>query len=257
MLLKNLFKNTLYVIKYLSIIYIVTILVFGFQEILPIINDDASFSLVLIISIFIYYLLLKRENKEVLSYLKIKKFKFTPKLIILLMCFSVCCFIFKVSLSEYLVKIYPDQTADSPINIFLILQAVFLAPVCEEILYRGIIFSKIKNFMGIYSALIVQAILFGLAHGFMHGHQTQSILAALSGLIYALIYLKMNNLIIPIILHSFNNLFCVVLELTSNDNIFIYNPLISLVLSCLSLIILYKLIICSTKHIRKFNKQKL
>ncbi len=242
MWIKKIISNMLYVIKYLLIMLIVTFIVAFFQERFHINNDDLCLALAQIICIFIYYILIKIENKSFFIYLKIKKVNYHPKVILLVLCFLICYFIFDTCLTRHLLSLFPDTNlSDSSINIYFIIGAVILGPICEEILFRGIIFTKLKNSIGIYPALILQAILFGLAHVPTMGNLTQCITAAIGGLVFALLYLKMNNLVIPIIFHGFYNLIVLLFLFIPHINILIYffSSFLTLLLSFVCIIFIY------------------
>ena len=50
-------------------------------------------------------------------------------------------------------------------NIVLLVIAIgIIAPLIEEIIFRGLIFNLLKKNMPVWAALIIQAFLFGLAH---------------------------------------------------------------------------------------------
>lgn len=85
---------------------------------------------------------------------------------------------------------------------FLIL-AIFVAPVVEELLFRGIIFYYLREMKGFWIANIIQALLFGLAHG----NVVQGIYTAILGMILGYYYHKNRNILSPIFLHIFFNFF--------------------------------------------------
>ncbi|WP_422678940.1 lysostaphin resistance A-like protein, partial [Clostridium tarantellae] len=80
---------------------------------------------------------------------------------------------------------------------FCLFHLIILAPFVEEILFRGIIFKRLRQSINIYIAIIIQAILFALLHpGLLH-----SILTMIFGILLAFIYDKFKNIIMPIMLH--------------------------------------------------------
>ena len=92
------------------------------------------------------------------------------------------------------------------------LTMVLLAPVVEEITFRGLLFGALAPRLGVVAGALLTAVLFGAVHGDLVLFPT---LAAL-GLINALAYAATGNLWVPIALHAFNNsLGAVVLIATS------------------------------------------
>ncbi len=92
---------------------------------------------------------------------------------------------------------------------FPILLAIIVAPFCEEVLFRGFLYSGIKKYLGIKWAIILSALFFGFAH------LEWAIVIPLIfiGAVSAYLYEKSNSLWIPITVHILNNTIAVILIL--------------------------------------------
>lgn len=91
--------------------------------------------------------------------------------------------------------------------ISIVLWAVIPA-VCEELLFRGIIFKGLTTkFKPIYAMLIGGA-LFML----MHGSLQQTVYQFVLGVVLCFVYYKTNNIFYPILLHFINNTIVIMLE---------------------------------------------
>ena len=85
----------------------------------------------------------------------------------------------------------------------MIIAAVIMAPVFEEIIFRGIIQKgMINNGVKPWKAIFIASLLFGL----IHGNPWQFVGASLLGTVLGLVYYKTKSLLLPILLHGFNNL---------------------------------------------------
>ncbi len=85
----------------------------------------------------------------------------------------------------------------------LIVMTVILAPILEEVLFRGIILKGlINNGTQPITAIIISAVIFGV----VHFNPWQFAGALLLGLVLGLVYYRTNSLLVPILLHAFNNL---------------------------------------------------
>lgn len=84
----------------------------------------------------------------------------------------------------------------------MLVMAVFMAPIFEEIVFRGIIQKGLinKGVKPIY-AIWIAAFVFGL----VHGNPWQFVGAVLLGFVLGIVYEKTNSLLMPILLHAFNN----------------------------------------------------
>lgn len=83
--------------------------------------------------------------------------------------------------------------------------AVVGAAVIEELLFRGIMYGRLKSFLNKKAAILVSALLFGL----YHMNMVQGIYAFLIGVLLAFTYEKFKTIAAPILLHGAANLFSV------------------------------------------------
>ena len=88
------------------------------------------------------------------------------------------------------------------ITIVMFLYAVVFAPICEELLFRGITFSAAKKLMSPYAAILVQAIMFGA----FHMNKLQGTYAFVLALGMGYIMYLYDNLLITIVIHMLFNL---------------------------------------------------
>ena len=84
----------------------------------------------------------------------------------------------------------------------VIVLPVILAPIIEEIAFRGIVFQGLEKVKKGILPVLLSAFLFGL----MHMMLVQSVYAFIMGFIAGIIYSKKRNLLYPIVIHMTNNL---------------------------------------------------
>lgn len=115
---------------------------------------------------------------------------------------------------QYFTKLMDQMTNDKAT---LILLAVVMAPLFEEIVFRGIIMKGLIN-KGTKpkTAIIISAIVFGL----VHANPWQFVGAVLLGSVLGLVYYKTKSLLLPILLHAFNNLCSAILIFYGNTESF-------------------------------------
>lgn len=80
-----------------------------------------------------------------------------------------------------------------------------IGPVMEELLFRGILFRRLRDYLGFYAAVIFSAAAFGIAHG----NLTQGIYAFILGMVLAALYEHFGSLKACIAGHMANNLFSI------------------------------------------------
>lgn len=96
-------------------------------------------------------------------------------------------------------QLMEQMTNDTSVMIVL---AVFMAPIFEEIVFRGIIQKGlINNGMQPMKAIWISALVFGL----VHGNPWQFVGAVLLGFVLGTVYHRTKSLLMPILLHAFNN----------------------------------------------------
>lgn len=76
-----------------------------------------------------------------------------------------------------------------------------IAPVAEELLFRQVIFCRLKKIAPVWVAMVVSALAFGI----YHGNLVQGLYAFIMGIFLALVYECTGNLLFPIIFHMIAN----------------------------------------------------
>jgi membrane protease YdiL (CAAX protease family) len=92
-------------------------------------------------------------------------------------------------------------------TVLLVLSAVLtcvLAPICEEFLFRGFIFTALRNWRGLWPAALITGLVFGAVHA---GSAPAAVLVPLAalGFLLCLVYAYTGSLYPCIALHSLNN----------------------------------------------------
>ncbi len=98
-------------------------------------------------------------------------------------------------------------TEQSSLSIPLILYAIVIGPMCEELTFRGLSFTYARRSMGFWGANIISSLLFGL----MHMNPLQASYAILVGLVLGAIYEKSRNIFVTMGIHITFNLMGLIL----------------------------------------------
>lgn len=142
------------------------------------------------------------------------------------------------------------ETSDS---ISLILFAVILGPLFEELIFRGTLLKKLRVF-GDKTAIIYTAIAFGL----FHCNIAQIPFAITAGLILAYTVVKTNNIVYSIILHMILNGLSVALTilLLKENQYTIIMLIMLLIFACIILTLIFVPIKLSNKEVKIENESK-
>ena len=79
-----------------------------------------------------------------------------------------------------------------------------LVPFMEEFAFRGVVLSALRKY-GIGFSIVASALIFGMAHMDF----STVVFAFVAGLVFGFLYAKTNNLWLPVMIHSLNNLIAV------------------------------------------------
>ena len=82
--------------------------------------------------------------------------------------------------------------------VFLLVTVLVVAPVIEEVLFRGVMLHRIAVKWGLGPAIVVSSAVFGLLHVNFVG-------VGVLGIVMALLYVRTRTLIVPIACHVLNN----------------------------------------------------
>lgn len=97
-----------------------------------------------------------------------------------------------------------------------VLTIAIVVPVLEEIIFRGIVYNRLKLMMGRNMAVITASIMFGV----YHMNLLQGIYAFLFSLLFIFVYEKYHNIIAPILMHMVANGLSVFLTYTKINEFF-------------------------------------
>ena len=137
---------------------------------------------------------------------------------------------------------------DSSVVILDAIGAIIFAPIIEELVFRGVLFNRLKIRTGILPAMLISSFIFAI------GHEVGGITSAfLFGMCMCILYLKTDNILIPMSVHFINNVVATLISLTGADVIMIQLPWIvpCLLISILGTIYLLKYIVTEYKEIKK------
>lgn len=136
---------------------------------------------------------------------------------------------------------------DSSVVILDAIGAIIFAPIMEELVFRGVLFNRLKIRTGIIPAMLISSFLFAIGHDF-----GGIISAFLFGICMCILYLKTDNILVPMSVHFINNVVATVLDLTGLDIVISQFPLIipSTIISVIATIYLIKYIIKETRKLK-------
>lgn len=119
--------------------------------------------------------------------------------------------------------------------------AGIIVPIAEELIFRGVLFKRLKAATKLTWAIIISSMLFGI----MHGNLVQFVYATILGAVMCFVYIRCKNILAPILLHMAANTASVLLsdckpiaELMENGYISLLVIFVCLILSVISPILI-------------------
>ena len=221
--------------------------------------------LISLLFIIVLYLLYLKEMKIIFTYKKLNFFFIVKSLIYILsigMIYYIIYFIFDNAFLFNFFKYFNDVlTGKKNITIydililekslrpcfepFMFIATVIISPIFEEILYRGLMYNKLKEISNAFIGVLISSILFALLHIPKYGFGINTFFLFLVGILLAYCYEKSNNIYVPIFVHSINNFF-----------IFLFNYVYFYFLIIIYFIIFIAGIIIAIQEIKKYLKRR-
>lgn len=190
------------------------------------------------IEVFILNKVFGRRTNELNTFKKVNKktiFHITLVLTIFRLLYDAFILPIILRIPESDTLIQAEQNLNSSF-IYLILSVCIIAPIIEEVIFRGILLNGMLKRYNPSTAIIISSLLFALIHGNLH----QEINAFLLALIIGCIYYKTHSLYLTIYCHFFNNTASFILFIPSAIGGVAFNILISCLISIPILIYLKK-----------------
>ena len=111
---------------------------------------------------------------------------------------------------------------------------ILISPIAEELIFRGIILNRLKLVISTPIAILISSLCFGILHSY------GSIISAfVFGLCMCILYIKTNNILIPILAHIMNNFFAEALYYLDSGGILFNNDLVMITITILAIVSLY------------------
>ena len=219
-----------------------------FQELNQLIYDKAMFltfvsGLITIPVLYLFFFLDKKKYRDkhlVISYvpLPLRSYLYTA-LLGIFACLSLNNLIDLTGIINYspMYQELANKAFGGDIYITF-LTTIGMAPILEELLFRGLIYKRLRNICKPFVAAIISSLAFGITHG----NLVQFLYAFFAGMLMAYVYEKYKNIWAPIIFHLFANILSMLGAGFIDGVHFIWIKVALLVLEAAVLFVIYKII---------------
>lgn len=233
----------------LSLIIILFVIQY-FINTLNIIHIDSLWIYILIILFFIFKL-----KTDILS-IKVDVFEVFSRDVIKLVFAVVILNIFfsygMLYLSNSILNIVPSVNLFNSFLTGSLITTIFISPISEELIFRGVFLNRLQLAVPAVFSVLISSLLFAALHSF------GSIFSAfIFGVCIAILYLKTDNIFVPIFAHFFNNLFAEIIVVMDSNKILFTNNSVVLVMSILAIVSFAIILVFITGHLKKLNNNDL
>lgn len=151
---------------------------------------------------------------------------------------------------NFLVGFYtPSMSLTGSLPILgVFVSTVIISPISEELIFRGVFLNRLKLFTPTLFAVLISSLLFAALHSF------GSIISAfVFAVCMAVLYLKTENICVPILAHFLNNLFAELIRIADYNNLLFTNGIVMSVVSILAIISAIILLKSITKELNNLK----
>ncbi len=212
--LKIIYPPLLYLVA-VNVMAGLTVLIFG-RETYLMHGMAVSLATMIILTPLLYYLYQKDKIKLKEFYSGGKKARFPLYLITIAVSFLLALGLNFLIAAVKLQEIFPDysQTAErmfSENGVIILIATLVMAPVMEELIFRGLCYGRIRQFTGKSMTILLTGLLFGL----YHMNLVQFVYASIMGMFFAALNERYRNIKLTMMAHFGANLCAVVLSFSS------------------------------------------
>lgn len=238
-------------LKEVLILIIVLFLIQYFLNALNIVHIDSVAVYILIIFYFIFKL---RDNlpdkKELIEVFSLDLFKYVL-FIVILNIFISYGFLY---LSDAILNAFPSFNFISGFDVsnsiwgLGLISTIVISPISEELIFRGVFINRLKLIVPPVFAILISSLFFASLHSY--GSITSAFIFAVC---MAILYIRTENIFVPIFAHFLNNLFAEMILFIDYNHVLFNNGNVVMIVSLIAII---SFVIISRSIIKEVNSIK-
>ena len=129
-----------------------------------------------------------------------------------------------------------------------LIATIIISPISEELIFRGVFLNRLKLAVPLTFAILISSLLFATLHSF------GSIFSAfIFAICVAILYLKTDNIFVPMLAHFLNNLFAEIFVGLDTNNVLFTNDLVMGVMSVLAIVSFVLILISIVKELNTIS----
>lgn len=148
-----------------------------------------------------------------------------------------------------------DFSLPNLFNSFLttsVIASIFISPISEELIFRGVFLNRLRLAVPTVFAVLISSLLFAALHS------VGSIFSAfIFGICVAILYLKTDNIFVPMLIHFLNNLFAEIILSWDKSNVLFTNSSVMTVMSILAIVSLVIIVLWCVQQLKILNNNEI
>ncbi len=129
-----------------------------------------------------------------------------------------------------------------------LIATIIISPISEELIFRGVFLNRLRLAVPLTFAILISSLLFAALHSF------GSIFSAfIFAICVAILYLKTDNIFVPMLAHFLNNLFAEIFVGLDTNNVLFTNDLVRGVMSVLAIVSFVLILISIVKELNTIS----
>ncbi len=233
----------------LSLIIILFVIQY-FINVLNIVHIDSFWIYIFIIFYFIFKL-----RAEIFSVKDDMLEAFSPDILKTVLAVVILNIFFSYGmlyLSNFILDFVPSVNLFNSFLTGSLIATIFISPISEELIFRGVFLNRLQLAVPVVFAVLISSLLFAALHSF------GSIFSAfIFGVCIAILYLKTDNIFVPILAHFLNNLFAEIIVVLDPNKILFTNSFVVLIMSILAIVSFVIILIFIIGNLKKLNNNDL
>ena len=233
----------------LSLIIILFVIQY-FINVLNIVHIDSFWIYIFIIFYFIFKL-----RAEIFSVKDDMLEAFSPDILKTVLAVVILNIFFSYGmlyLSNFILDFVPSVNLFNSFLTGSLIATIFISPISEELIFRGVFLNRLQLAVPVVFAVLISSLLFAALHSF------GSIFSAfIFGVCIAILYLKTDNIFVPILAHFLNNLFAEIIVVLDPNKILFTNSFVVLIMSILAIVSFAIILIFIIGNLKKLNNNDL
>ena len=129
-----------------------------------------------------------------------------------------------------------------------LIATIIISPISEELIFRGVFLNRLRLAVPLTFAILISSLLFAALHSF------GSIFSAfIFAICVAILYLKTDNIFVPMFAHFLNNLFAEILVALDTNNVLFTNNHVVAIMSVLAIVSFVLILISIVKELNTIS----